>query len=579
MPKILLAKGDPLTIILSSASFFIILLLFYWQVVTKGLVRYGEILARFYLDALPGEQGSIESAKRDGLLNSESAADERKKLLSRSIQLGSLDACLRLTTGNLFLIISVTLILFSGRIFLNGESGSSWMSQEIVLKAISESLMFGCYLFFDSILFLLPLIIAINNINSNSMKFFNSEMVLKVVLYTVSIIVGMLALHGAITGMILWESCLIISLFLLVVRYTFHDRSVFEEEWIISRSSDTYTIEADTIEDSLVDIDIQIPIKILRESSLTSHFLVQELVEEITIEKKINAKKIKCRFTEADELVVVSKNINRHILIPSGRIPVNLASSFIQFIQSENKTLEKEGFPDLCFLEKDVFFALSENNVFFKEQKRSYAWLIHSCIVHVEDSSGRKSLDTDQVMNELHQLSLRHSNNPFFVDSMREIGTRKVFEFLKILEKHGIYSNDISSVLNALVLSEDESEALSNFIHIAHRKGDGFLQASDGEIRVVMISDNTWEKIDESFDNGESGIENSSFTQAIGHLSEIVSTLKFKNLLPLIVLVPEDDFSWFNDFVNEVQSFTGKNIVINREHLPASIKYQPLATI
>ncbi|USR97956.1 flagellar biosynthesis protein FlhA [Aliivibrio fischeri] len=69
-------------------------------VITKGSERIGEVSSRFFLDALPGKQISIDSDLKSGLI-SEAEAKNKRSLLDKEAQIfGSLDGTMKFVKGD-----------------------------------------------------------------------------------------------------------------------------------------------------------------------------------------------------------------------------------------------------------------------------------------------------------------------------------------------------------------------------------------------------------------------------------------------------------------------------------------------
>lgn len=79
---------------------FLIVTVVQFIVITKGAERVAEVSARFSLDALPGQQMSIEADLRAGLIDGEAAARQRAALTQESRFFGALDGAMKFVKGD-----------------------------------------------------------------------------------------------------------------------------------------------------------------------------------------------------------------------------------------------------------------------------------------------------------------------------------------------------------------------------------------------------------------------------------------------------------------------------------------------
>lgn len=80
-------------------------------VIANGASRFGEVSARFMLDALPGKQMSIDNELNQGVIDDKTAKKQKKKLQMQVDFYGSLDGAGKYIKGDVW--ISVTMILIN----------------------------------------------------------------------------------------------------------------------------------------------------------------------------------------------------------------------------------------------------------------------------------------------------------------------------------------------------------------------------------------------------------------------------------------------------------------------------------
>jgi flagellar biosynthesis protein FlhA len=95
------------------AGLLVILVLFLIQslVITKGVNRTSEVIARFFLDSLPGKQMAIEGELNSGLINQDEARRRREEVSKEGDFYGSMEGAIKFVRGEA--ILSFILILIN----------------------------------------------------------------------------------------------------------------------------------------------------------------------------------------------------------------------------------------------------------------------------------------------------------------------------------------------------------------------------------------------------------------------------------------------------------------------------------
>jgi flagellar biosynthesis protein FlhA len=95
------------------AGLLVLLVLFLIQflVITKGVNRTSEVIARFFLDSLPGKQMAIEGELNSGLINQDEAKRRREEVSKEGDFYGSMEGAVKFVRGEA--ILSFILILIN----------------------------------------------------------------------------------------------------------------------------------------------------------------------------------------------------------------------------------------------------------------------------------------------------------------------------------------------------------------------------------------------------------------------------------------------------------------------------------
>lgn len=93
---------------------FFIITLIQFIVIAKGSERVAEVSARFVLDALPGQQMSIDADLRSGFITPEEARDRRNNLQVESRFYGALDGSMKFVKGDAIAGLFVTFLNAAG---------------------------------------------------------------------------------------------------------------------------------------------------------------------------------------------------------------------------------------------------------------------------------------------------------------------------------------------------------------------------------------------------------------------------------------------------------------------------------
>lgn len=93
---------------------FFILTIIQFVVIAKGSERVAEVAARFSLDALPGQQMSIDADLRAGLISQAEAKQSRERLQKESRLFGAMDGAMKFVKGDAVAGVLITVVNLTG---------------------------------------------------------------------------------------------------------------------------------------------------------------------------------------------------------------------------------------------------------------------------------------------------------------------------------------------------------------------------------------------------------------------------------------------------------------------------------
>ncbi len=563
-------------------SFFVFLffLTFYWQIVARGLVRYGEIIARFYLDALPGQQASIDTEKRDGLLSPESASRERKKILDKSVQLGSLDAGMRLTIGNLFLICLSTIIFFLGRLLLSNLPQSDRWSSMNILEVLSEASLFGFLMLFDGILFLVPLLLAVSHVSTGGNKNLTVIKNFSKPFFLVLVLV-LFSLYSLFTRSFIWEPW-----FLLILLYIYFKTDTTEtvsktSQCVLRSTPGSYEISDNcSFCDQKVPI-IKIPERILQNSGKTFHDFIHSIASELRHRNHLKRFHFNFQLTpDSDIKVLLPEGNSVELNIPDSCYAFELPYSMLQVIFPERMMYRPEVLPGVSLVAKNEFDMFFLDNSFMSSSIKDEAWIVSSVIEKVFSDDIPGFVTAEELFEYLKFTSVRKPEQAEYLEVVKEIGYRSILEISRLLHSYGLNGFDIAGIIDALIISDDEELVIKNYVDLAINKYKSSFSASDGLIRTIMVSDYTSEMVSNEYDTNEINISlESKYSIVLERIHEIISTLRMRRQLPLIILIPESAQEWIKDFLIDVKNMSPAVVVLERGLLPKGQQYHPLGSI
>lgn len=122
---------------------FFILVVVQYVVVTSGAQRVSEVAARFVLDAVPGQQMSIDADLNMGLIDQNEAKRRRKELEKEAAFYGAMDGASKFVKGDAVAGIIILLInIFAGWIIGIAQMGMDWLTalQTFTLLTIGDGI-------------------------------------------------------------------------------------------------------------------------------------------------------------------------------------------------------------------------------------------------------------------------------------------------------------------------------------------------------------------------------------------------------------------------------------------------------
>jgi len=131
--------GDPVVGFVA----FLILVIVQFMVITKGSERVSEVVARFTLDAIPGNQMAIDADLNAGLIDENQARDRRKRVRKEADFYGAMDGASKFVKGDAIaaiLIIAVNIV--AGFVIGFMKGGGDFMSilKQYTMLSVGEGL-------------------------------------------------------------------------------------------------------------------------------------------------------------------------------------------------------------------------------------------------------------------------------------------------------------------------------------------------------------------------------------------------------------------------------------------------------
>jgi hypothetical protein len=579
IPKIISSHINIFNSWIIVTALFLFILLFYWQIVTKGLVRYGEIVARFYLDALPGQQNSIDSEKRDGVISSRKATLERKRILEKSVQLGSLDACMKLTVGNFFLISFSTLLYFIIRMYVVGAATTGGITSEVIFQSLAEASVYGFLITVDAILFLLPLVAALGKANaadtgtkisSESSYNFIQVMLLFFIFFFI---------YAYVSDTIFWESFLVISgVYLVLYQYNRKDEE-YSQFFLLINNLSTVVVEPAAQADKYFVPVIEVPLHIIRQTEYGTLENFADLVSrEFCKLSYFNLDKLLLKITTSERLVVryPDGSIDESV-VPQRYLPVDLPIHVMKLFYPNCITADHDSCRLFSWIPENVFKDYYADNPFMVGKLKEHPAVIAQILCYLLKRYQKKMMTADELFNYIHTCQLEKAESIYSIDILKEVGYRRVLEVSNDLNKIGLDGFDVKTIIQSVV-ADDESE-IKNYVNYKMSEDLHYLSAADAEVRVVMISDKTFDKIEEEYHDANDVTTSIFYGDTLGKIKELLSILSFRGLSPLLVLLPDTDTEWVRDLFYDLDQLPGKVILLERTLLPKGLKFQPLKSI
>jgi len=593
-PKIVSALPFFLNQSLALIGIFAFLLLVYWQIVSKGLVRYAEIVARFFLDALPGQQVGIDLERREGLFNAKEASRKRVELVSRSVELGSLDASLRLTGGNVALIVAATLFYFLARLL---NPATSDLDSSTFILLLVESSAFGILLTFDAIVFVLPFSLAMGAVSRKqkevSSDYLSSVSIygLRVLLLATIIFYGLSLLYAENMP---WEAMtfalpILVYFSYLVEKNNHPSESVFytySHESGVNRLKSINEVSADNIFarvglplDILRQYEIDLPLKdefILR--------LSKQIIGEMRVPKVIvffiNAKAINIVSIENDA------GTRSEFVLPDKLIMLDVHISSMKAVFKNARTCIEDVFPYQTWVPREEFEKSKKFEMPDIWSPVSLIEILSSVINHELRCKLTLTYRISDILDDLHEYNLEHSSGIALQQAAHEIGFARILDLSRSCFKFTHYNPDIIELIDVLTNSSDDLDSLTSlrsYLSQFISQRAHLVSGKDSRIRVFSVSDQTSDLIAEDF---ESLHVNQDFNRShnVSHLQilqkkieEVSHVVSTRGQGPLVVLVPDFESDWLDALITGCREFSGKVIFLENSVLSNINSYIPLS--
>ena len=153
--KLILGTGDAGQVIKTFGDFvmggdpvvgfvaFLILVIVQFMVITKGSERVSEVVARFTLDAIPGNQMAIDADLNAGLIDENQARERRKRVRKEADFYGAMDGASKFVKGDaVAAILIITVNIVAGFVIGFMKGGGDFMSilKQYTMLSVGEGL-------------------------------------------------------------------------------------------------------------------------------------------------------------------------------------------------------------------------------------------------------------------------------------------------------------------------------------------------------------------------------------------------------------------------------------------------------
>ena len=131
--------GDPVVGFVA----FLILVIVQFMVITKGSERVSEVVARFTLDAIPGNQMAIDADLNAGLIDENQARERRKRVRKEADFYGAMDGASKFVKGDAvaaILIIAVNVVAGFVIGFMKGGGDFTSILKQYTMLSVGEGL-------------------------------------------------------------------------------------------------------------------------------------------------------------------------------------------------------------------------------------------------------------------------------------------------------------------------------------------------------------------------------------------------------------------------------------------------------
>lgn len=546
---------------------FLILLIFYWQILAKGLVRFGEIIARFYLDALPGQQSSIDTYKREGIISALDAQNEKRQVINTSIQLGSLDAGMKVISGNIVLICFSTIMFIGARIFYFYSSNET-ITVDLILKNLSEASVFGSLLIFDGIMFMLPILSSINSIisgDNNEIKFSSKErenfyfIISSIILYFFLLL---------ITKSLIWQPLIIIFAISIYINYSNANNFINSSKDCKNKNR----LFASKIESSNT---LCIPRIFVKRNALSIELFTNNLIDKFPNLKYLN----NIKYNYSNDVNFNLKNNDGSSInfnIPEYDFILELPSSISKILFNEKNLYFSELIPSCSFIKLDSNIFYDEVFSTYKYYIRSDEWLINEIILNSFDDCLLNDISSEDLIKIIRNIRITNPEGSEYTDLITQVGYKTILESSNEIIKRGVSNLDINSVIDAIFLSDDKEDIFKIYLNRIFEKRNPNFYSNDGQVRSFLLSENTLDYINLKQEYNE--ITSINLDKIIEKIIMDISSLKNNRKLPILFIVPNLEDLTTKYILNEIRKISSRIIFVVKNEMPEALNYYPLGT-
>jgi hypothetical protein len=441
---------------------------------------------------------------------------------------------MRLTAGNLFLLCFTTALYFMMRSYLLSTASGSGVVTGAMMQALAEASIYGSLMTLDAIIFLLPLVVALGKEHAGQPAKEVSGRVLygsKTVFLFVALIV---LLYAYYLDTIFWESCMILgSIYFFVVRTLPQNKTSFGT-YLLKNNITSVSIEAINPSTTRYLPVLEVPRFLLGNAGTPSIWdFCNALGNQLLQSDHFTFDKFIVQAGTVDEFVLRHPDgrISTFIL-PEKCIPLMISAHLAQLFCPIARALPNGTSTACAWIPKEIFDKYYADNQFIAAKVSSLPSVVADILSLLLKPYKKKLFTTDEVFSLIHSVQLESPEALYTIELLKETGYQRVLEVSNQLIKTGLDGFDVKSVIQSVLANEDSE--VESFLEYKISKNPHYLSSADGEVRVIMIRDTTFDRIENEYQETAESEGSLLFYSTADKIKEVLSTLASRDSLPYL---------------------------------------------